>query len=167
MTGTAPSPKQAVTEFEIDPETNIIKKCPEGFVPANSAIKKSQSVAHFPLDVCTNCEQRDQCRVKQQKKSFVVRINKEAITAAMQRIKIQNEHKLNISVRAAIEGANSALKRGQGLRKLEVRGQAKCTVVAGLKVITHNFKLFANYMLEQAKDAPIPEQRESVALLWQ
>ena len=117
MTGKTPSPKQVVTAFEIDPETNIIKKCPEGFAPTNAAIKKGQSVAHFPVDVRSKCQWQGQCRVKPQKKSYVVRINKEAITAARQRINIQNEHKLNISVRAAIEGTNSALKRGQGLKK--------------------------------------------------
>ncbi|WP_427910095.1 hypothetical protein [Pelotomaculum schinkii] len=39
-----------------------------------------------------------------------------------------------------MEGTNSALKRGQGANKLYVRGQVKCSLVLGMKIIGHNFQ---------------------------
>lgn len=88
----------------------------------------------------------------------MVRINKKAIAAAKQRTKIENERRQNTSDRAAIVGTNSALKRARGLGKLRVRGQAKCTVVVGYKVIAYNFKMFARYMIEQFKNPLTPIQ---------
>jgi hypothetical protein len=164
MTGKKPSEKLAVTEFEINADTKIIEKCPEGYVPSTVTVTENQTVAHFPLDVCSNCKQRELCPVKEQKKNYVVRINHEANTAAQQRTKIQDERRENISTRAAIEGTNSALKRREGLRKLRVRGQAKSTVVVGYKVIAHNFRQFCRYMLEKAREATILNQ--NIQLSW-
>lgn len=164
MTGKKPSEKLAVTEFKINADTRMIETCPKGYVPTTVKVTENQTVAHFPLDICSNCKQHELCPVKKQNKSYVVRINHEANTAAQQRTKIENESRENISTRAAIEGTNSALKRREGLRKLRVRGQAKCAVVIGYKVIARNFRQFCRYMLEKAKAAPIPNQ--SMQLLW-
>ena len=151
MTGREPKPKLPVTAFDFDVKTLIINQCPNQVVPLYAVFKDGQTIAHFPLDACRNCLLVGQCHVKERKKEFVVRIDKKAIIAAEQRQKIQHECHQNISTRAAIEGTNSALKRAHGLGKLRVRGQAKCTVVVGYKVIAHNFKIFARYMIAQAK----------------
>ena len=124
---------------------------PPSDAPLYAIVKDGQTIAHFPLDACRNCLLVGQCHVKERKKDFVVRIDKKAIMAAEQRQKIQREHYQNISTRAAIEGTNSALKRAHGLGKLRVRGRAKCTRVVRCKVIAHNFKMFARYMIKQAK----------------
>ena len=156
MTGREPKSKLPVTAFEIDAETTIIIKCPNNVVPLHTAVKDGQTVAHFPLDACRESLLAGQCSAKEQKNNFVVRIDKKSIATAAQREKIENEHRQNTSVRAAIEGTNSALKRAHGLGKLRVRGQAKYTVVVGYKVIAHNFKMFAHYMIEQVKNPLMP-----------
>lgn len=166
MTGRSPSEKMAVTEFEINLETRIIDKCPEGYVPEAVTVTENQTVAHFPLAVCSNCKRREECHVKEQKKSYVARINHEANTAAKQRAKIQNDRQENISTRAAIEGTNSALKRRERLGKLRVRGQAKCTVVVGYKIIARNFRQFCRYMIEQAKEMSFSKQGAVTSLSW-
>lgn len=158
MTGREPKSKLPVTAFEFDAETQIITKCPNHVTPLHATIKNGQTIAHFPLDACRNCPLVDQCCVKKQKKDFIVRIDKKAIAAAKQRKKIETERQQNTSVRAAIEGTNSALKRAHGLGKLRVRGQAKCAVVVGYKVIAHNFKMFARHMIEQTKNHFMPIQ---------
>jgi len=61
------------------------------------------------------------------------------------------------SKRAAIEGNNSALKRGQGENKLRIRGMIKCQLQIGLKVIGHNFKQFY-----RAIHKPKPQTKEVV-----
>lgn len=81
----------------------------------------------------------------------MVRINLKAIESSKQRQKVEQEQKENTSMRVAIEGTNSALKRGHELDKLKVRGFVKCNIVVGFKVLAHNFKRFANYMIEQSK----------------
>lgn len=158
MTGREPKSKLPVTAFEFEVETPIITKCPNNVAPLRAVIKGSQTVAHFPLEACRNCPLSKECHAKEQKKDCVVRIDKKAIEAAKQRAKIEKEHHQNTSDRAAIEGTNSALKRAHGLGKLRVRGQAKCTVVVGYKVIAHNFKMFARYMIEQFSKPLAPMQ---------
>jgi hypothetical protein len=70
-------------------------------------------------------------------------------------------------MRAAIEGTNSALKRGHELDKLKVRGFVKCNMVVGFKVLAHNFKRFANYMIEQSKKITPQDTGISLPILSQ
>ena len=64
---------------------------------------------------------------------------------------IAENHKSNCSMRAGIEGTNSALKRRHGMNRLRVRGLAKSQVEVGLKVTAQNFRRFCKHMLEIAK----------------
>jgi len=151
MTGREPSSKIPVTDFDICSETHVINKCSKGFKPTHANYTKEQSVAHFPLDACNNCELREKCYAKKQKKSYVVRISKKSLEAAIQRIKINVNRRQNVSMRAGIEGTNSALKRGHGMDKLYVRGKVKCTVVAGLKITAQNIRRFVKHMQQAFK----------------
>lgn len=67
-----------------------------------------------------------------------MRINLKSIESAKQRKKIEESHKENKRLRAAIKGNNSALKRGHGLSKLRVRGLVKCKINVGLKLLAQN-----------------------------
>jgi hypothetical protein len=151
MTGREPSLKIPVTDFDICSKTHIINKCPNNFKPIHANYTKEQSVAHFPLDTCNNCEFRDICPAKKQKKSYVVRISKKSLEAAIQRMKINVNRKQNVSMRAGIEGTNSALKRGHGMDKLNVRSKVKCTVVAGLKITAQNIRRFVKHIQKAFK----------------
>ncbi|WP_241765485.1 transposase [Caldicellulosiruptor morganii] len=159
--------RMSVSEYEIDEETKVIKKCPRGIIPIHASVKKGQTVAHFPKEACAKCELKNQCYCKEQKKDYVVRVNLKSIEAAKQREKIECRCEGNKSKRAAIEGTNSALKRGHGLSKLRVRGLVKCRVNVGLKVLAQNFKRFARYMLERAKKAIGERQGGSAPVLVQ
>ena len=139
MCGTEPSKKISVAEFDIDEETNIIIRCPGGHAPTHASICKSQTVAHFPREACTNCAFRDQCYSKEQAKDCVVRINLKSVAASRERELIKANQRENTSMRAGIEGTNSALKR-KGQDKLDVRGIIKCTMVSGLKQTCQNIK---------------------------
>ncbi|MBC7765710.1 MAG: transposase [Hyphomonadaceae bacterium] len=145
LNGREPSKKLPVTAFEMNEETNIITKCPKGNIPLSTGVTGGQTVAHFSHGACSNCEFYNQCHSKQQKKDCVVRISLNAIRIAKERLSVKSDIKENTSKRAAIEGTNSALKRGQGQDKLGVRGQVKCAVVSGLKVMAQNIKRFTKY----------------------
>jgi len=145
MSGTEPVKKIPASSFDIDEETNEIKKCPNGHVPAQTGINKSQTTAHFPHEACANCEFREQCHSTEQVKSCVVRIPLKAVNASREREKTNANKKENTSKRAGIEGSNSALKR-KGMDKLNVRGKIKSTIVCGLKVTVQNIKRFTKFM---------------------
>ena len=146
MAGTEPTKKLPVAAFDIDASTSVIKRCPAGHAPTRADVGKSQTSAHFPHEVCRGCEFRNQCYSKAQAKDCVVRINIKAIEVARVRNGMKENRIKNTSMRAGIEGTNSAMKRkGQG--KLAVRGKPKCTVVSGLKAAVQNIKRFIKFML--------------------
>ena len=145
MSGTEPTKKLNANEFDIDENTNEINKCPGGQTPTRIGKSRGQTSAHFTHEACGNCELREKCYSKKQSKDCVVRIPIKTINAARERTRMKEDKKENTSMRAAIEGSNSALKR-KGLKKLNVRGQAKSTVVSSLKITAQNIKRFIKYM---------------------
>jgi len=145
MSGTEPTKKLPVSEFDIDESTNVINKCPGGHIPTHAGVSGGQTSAHFPHETCSNCEFRERCYSKKQVKDCVVRITLKAVNASRERETMKANRKENTSKRAGIEGSNSALKR-TGLDKLDVRGKAKTTVVCGLKVTVQNIKRFIKYL---------------------
>lgn len=146
MSGTEPTKKLPATDFKIDEDSNEILECPNKQSPERADVSNGQTVAHFPHSACENCEFRDRCHAKRQKKDFVVRLSLKTVNAGRERAKIQEFKKENTSMRAGIEGSNSALKR-KGLRKLNVCGKAKSTVVCSLKVVAQNIRRFTKFML--------------------
>ena len=144
MTGTEPTKKIPLSEFDIDKTTNIINKCPGGHIPSRTGVSGGQTSAHFPHEACDNCEFRDQCYSKKQVKDSVVRISIKAIDTSRKREIMKEARKENTSMRAGIEGTNSALKR-KGLDKVEVRGGIKTSIVSGLKVTVQNIKRMIKY----------------------
>ena len=142
MTGKESSNKIAVTDFDIDPKTNLIRKCPENHKAKHAKVTNSQTSAHFTQ--CGSCPLRDRCYSKEQKKDYVVRIQIKAINTAVERTRMKENKVENTSKRAGIEGTNSALKRkGQG--KLAVRGKHKVTMVSCFKVTAQNIKRLIKY----------------------
>ena len=160
MSGTNPSTKMDVSEFDIDKDTNIIIRCPGGHAPIRAGVSNSQTTAHFPHEACRNCEFRDQCHSKEQKKDHVVRIALKAVEVSREREQMKSEIAENTSKRAGIEGTNSALKR-TGHDKLDVRGKNKCTIVSALKVTAQNIKRFIKYRQGgyKAKPSDVPRCR--------
>ena len=130
----------------MDEATNIILKCPAGHIPTHAGIKSGQTTAHFSQDACGDCELKGQCYSKTQVKDCAVRISLKSVETCREREKMKANKKDNTSKRTGIEGSNSALKR-KGLDKLRVRGQAKSTVVCGLKVTAQNIKRLIKYLL--------------------
>ena len=145
MSGTEPKKKIAVSAYEIDEETNLILKCPNKITPLRASVKSGQTIAHFPIEACESCEFKDTCQSKKQKKQCVVRINLKAIETNRERSKMKSARKENTSMRAAIEGSISGLKR-TGLSKLKVRGKNKCSIAGGLIVTAQNIKRMIKYL---------------------
>jgi len=69
------------------------------------------------------------------------------LKAAQTRDKLNDKEQRRkfVSKRAAIEGANSVLKRAYGAGRLAVRGLHKSRVVTGLKMIAYNIRQFERW----------------------
>lgn len=145
MSGTEPTKRLPVTDFDIDETTNVINKCPGGYIPSRAGVSSGQTSAHFPHEACANCKFWEQCYSKKQVKDCVVRISIKTVNVSRERQIMKVARKENTSKRAGIEGSNSALKRA-GLKKLNVRGRVKSTVVCGLKVTVQNIKRLIKYL---------------------
>ena len=144
MSGKKPYKKLPITAFEIDPKEFILIRCPAGHSGYNKSVRDSQSVMHLPLDTCRGCDMFNMCHSKIQKKDCVVRVQVNAIKSAFTRQQIEKEQKENTSMRAAIEGTNSSIKR-TGLNHMQVRGLIKVSVAAGLMCMAQNIKRFIRF----------------------
>ena len=134
-----------MTEFETNEETGLIDKCPAGHTPIRSALKKGQMTAHFDKEVCKQCEHFNTCHSKEQKKDCVVRISTKSVDVAERRVEMMSHRKENVSMRAGIEGTNSAIKR-TGLNDIQVRGLIKSTIVSCYIVTAQNIKRVIRFM---------------------
>ena len=160
MSGTEPTKKFPVTAFTINEETKTIEQCPGGQVPTRTGVSSGQTSAHFPHEVCANCEFADKCQSKQQVKDCVVRISLKSIEVSSEREDMKADRVENTSMRAGIEGTNSALKR-TGLDKLDVRGIIKSEIICGIKTTVQNIKRFIKFKRGGYK--PKPKQNGIIA----
>ena len=142
--------KLDITNFQFNSNYEVMK-CPDDKVPLKSQYKpkKGVSISHFAKEDCMNCQYRDICRVKEQKKNMVLRVTKKSLLAAKTKLHTKANRKEIASKRAPVEGTCSALKRSQNAGKLSVRGKAKSKVQMGLKIIGYNFKQFAKLCKSQ------------------
>jgi len=144
------SEKLPLSDFKINEEGKIAA-CPQGQNPVQSYKSEEKKVltAYFNIEQCSQCLCKDNCPVKVQKKKAVLKVSLKTVAAAATRKEIDDkgQRQVNISMRAAIEGTNSALKRGQGAARLKVRGQIKCSVVMGMKIIAHNFQQLKKFFM--------------------
>ncbi len=146
--------KMSFDQFDIK-GCKIINTCPQGNQPNRVQFNEKDKTlsAHFDLEVCKNCPSLEQCPVKLQKKEAVVRVSQKRVLADETRKKLEGGgRQYATSYRAAIEGTNSALKRGQSMGKLQVRGIHKSRVVVGLKMIGRNFQQAMHCLTRRAKN---------------
>ncbi|HHY06737.1 MAG TPA: transposase [Clostridia bacterium] len=134
--------------FEIENKEKILR-CPADQEPIRTAFKKKNKIlsAHFNRNICEKCPLKENCRVKFQKKSTVIRVSQKTLLTEEARLKFADKEKRQkaTSKRAAIEGTNSSLKRAQGLGKLNVRGIVKSNLAVGAKIIAHNFRQLTRF----------------------
>lgn len=139
------SDKLPIISFSFDDKERITT-CPMGHAPLRSDLSKREDSisAHFERQLCEQCPNKDRCPIQLQKKDAVVRISKKSLWAAKAREDLaDSEKRLEFtSKRVAIEGTNSAIKRGLGAGELDVRTMPKCQTVFGLKMIGYNFRQF-------------------------
>lgn len=151
--------KLPLTSFTFN-ERYEVEICLNGKKPTRSVgdTNKKVSSSHFSKETCQGCPHYNNCPVKTQKKSRVLRISFKSIIAAQTRQEINNKEisRQNHSRRAAIEGTNSALKRGEDMDKLNVRGYIKSHMACSYKIMARNIKQFVRLVKSVPNRLPRP-----------
>lgn len=114
-----------VDQFEIDPETQEIIRCPQGYEPTFSIhdSEKETYTAKFYKEHCQECPLLEQCQVKEQKKAYHISFSENKRRTDQTRAKFGTERHQELSnYRAGVEGVPSVLKRAYQLEHLPVRG---------------------------------------------
>lgn len=161
MTGKkASADKLPLTSFTFN-ERYEIETCINGKRPIRSVgdIIKKVSSSHFSREDCQGCPHYNKCPVKTQKRSRALRISFKSIIASQTREEINKKEikRQNHSRRAAIEGTNSALKRGEDMNKLNVRGYIKSHMVCSYKVMARNIKQFVRLVKSVPNRLHLPD----------
>lgn len=144
-----PQTNPIIAEFEIDDKTGCIVECPAGHMPISSKYDGETGVAtaHFDLSACGNCPYRDQCVIKEQKKTTVVRItDKQAIRAKQAKKMGGAEYKTIINKRNGVEGLPSLLRRVYNVDHMPVRGIVRVKLWFALKIAAINSRRLVNAM---------------------
>ena len=144
--------KIPVTAF-IFSEDKTLLCCPVGNKPLRKDCDGKRVSAKFAVECCRKCPHLANCPVKAQKKHYSLYIQLKAIEIAEKREEIKECRKENTSERVAVEGTISAVKRGQGLVKLMVRGLNKVESVTGWKIIGHNIMQHVRGKARAAREA--------------
>ena len=144
--------KMPCIAFAIE-DQKVIKSCPAGHAPDLAVYKEKEEVlsAQFDRNRCLACPMLDQCPIKIQKKVASLHVKRKKLVAEAVRATLKGEARIEATrMRVAIEGTNSALKQGQSLGELEVRGINKARTVVGFKMIGHNFGQLMHWLRRRA-----------------
>ena len=143
-------PGKSTEGFEIDPEQGIVK-CPMGKEPIHTQIDGKTVQALWSHESCKNCEYRQKCIAKKQKKGMKAIINlKRYETNKKREQRKSKEFKEKKNLRSAIEGTISAMKRS-GLNSIQVVGQVRVSIDVILQGVASNFKRYCSNVFNNLK----------------
>src|SRR5699024_6542674 len=132
-----------VDQFEIDPETSRVIRCPQGYEPTLSIYDSEKEVytAIFYKEHCQECPLLPHCQVKEQKKvcHSSVRENERRTDETRARMGAERHTELS-HYRAGVEGVPSVLKRADRADNLPVRAQVRSKTGIYASVIAQRFK---------------------------
>jgi len=135
--------KTNFSEFQIDPETNKISKCPRDMSPEFSIYHEDTEIysARFSKDICNNCSIKECCRVKEIKNSYSIRFSRKQYEISKLREKINTKNYQELTnQRAGIEGLPSVFRRKYNVDNIPVRGSVRSKIWFGFKVGALNVK---------------------------
>lgn len=142
-----------VNQFEVDPDTHKITKCPQGYEPTLSTFDPVKKIytAKFYKEHCQACPLLAHCQVKEQKKAYHISFTENKRRTDETRAKIGTQRHRELSnFRAGVEGVPSVLKRAYQLEDLPVRGRVRPKIWIYASIIAQNFKRCTNYLKKRA-----------------
>jgi len=133
--------KLHVDDFDIDPDTECVRRCPAGHAPLESIhdIEKGKTRTVFDAALCRACPHLEICPAKGRSSRRTFHHTPPERRCA-QRFKHQQDAAFRTAYakRAGIEGTFSRLKSCLGMRRLRVRGFRSVSMAMSLKLAGWN-----------------------------
>jgi hypothetical protein len=133
--------KLHVDDFEINPQTECVLRCPAGHAPIESIHHPSSGKTRtvFNGALCSGCPHRGKCPVKGNGSRRTFRHTAvQRRNAARFRHEMTDAFRTVYSKRAGIEGTFSRIKSCMGMRRLRVRGSSAVFMAIILKIAGWN-----------------------------
>ncbi len=157
LTGKAPNPFSAGFQFSGD--GTQVTQCPMGNAPVKCRYypKSGTCRVQFSKTCCANCPHRNECHPKEQSKTFVVLISKNAADRAKYREKLSTEKYQELARRRnAIEGVMSVFRRKYHVDQIPTFGLLRTRQFFLFKVGAYNFNKLHRYCSRmREKSAPM------------
>ena len=128
-------------DFVIEPEVEIVGRCPAGCKPLSSTHDRETGVTTtvMPAEACGGCPFGRECPIKRVCSQFRLQHTaKERRLVERRREQATKAFRENYRKRAGGESVNSGLKRRTGLGRLRVRGRAAVAHAGYLRVAGWN-----------------------------
>lgn len=145
----APEDKLGADRFVIDPETELITKCPSGAAPLSAERDRDKGLykAKFAKEDCAACSLKENCIIKEQVRNNTITITEKKLSADIYRTRHGTpEHQALADFRAGVEGVPSVLRRVYRVDELPVRGLIRARMWDGFKVMAYNFRSYYSYL---------------------
>jgi hypothetical protein len=151
-TGNLPEDWIGRDQFESDPQTGEILRCPAGHEPVRRGERRSLNDrgskaphVYFDRHMCEQCSFRGRCCARPPGKGRSGSYSVELSPALLARDQRYSELKTDAfwdrySIRAGIEATMSELKRAHGLGRLRVRRRTRVTLAVAFKLTACNIK---------------------------
>jgi len=145
-------PKNNLVDFDFDPKTHEIKRCPKGHAPTRvKHNKKGTLTAIWAKEVCGTCPLFPSCSVRKAKSDYRLLYNRNEAEAALhRRYEQSDEFKDKYRYRAGIEATNSRYIHMTAARRIRYRTLKRVDYAARLKAVGINMFRAAKFALAEA-----------------
>lgn len=160
LLGTAPN--DILADFEYSEDGASITKCPMGYEPDKSKLYKNGTIrVHMSKCHCCNCPHRDECKAKEQRKSYVVNVSVKSSERASYLRKLSTDKYLALTrMRNAVEGIPSVLRRRYNIDHSPFRDLIRNGWAFALSIGAYDFIKVRRY-----KSMPFIESAQNSALV--
>ena len=125
-----------------------VAACPAGYTPEKVTYSENSGACRVFMgkSCCANCPHKDECRAKEQRKNFVVRVSKTTVDRAKYAEGLSGEVMQKLArIRNAVEGLPSVLRRRYHVDEIPVFGYIRTKMFFRLKVAAYNFGKVLRY----------------------
>ena len=154
---TGKNPDKILSGFQFSEDGCDIISCPKGHKPDKCSFYEKTGIyrVKFAKCCCAKCPHKEQCRAKEQSKSYVVQISKNMVERAKYLEKLSTEEYMELTrKRNAVEGIMSVLRRKYRVDEIPTYGKLRSRVFFLFKIGAYNFnKLLRHQRRTRAKSA--------------
>ena len=152
-------PDKFLSGFQFSEDGRDIISCPMGYAPSSCRYYEGSGMcrAKFEKSCCANCPHKEQCRAKEQSKSYAVQVSKSMAERAKYLEKLSTEEYMQLTrKRNAVEGIMSVLRRKYRVDEIPTYGKLRSRVFFLFKIGAYNFnKLHRHQQRKRAKSVQL------------